>query len=140
LRNILFDSDVIIDVLTKREPFFIESARALDFAAHDSGINLYIAAHAVTNIFYIVRRSLGVTETRQSIEHLLQKIEVAGVNDAIIRDALATNLKDFEDAVNIKTAEEINAELIITRNLPDYEGADVPAISPATFLGMNTKS
>ncbi|NJN61975.1 MAG: PIN domain-containing protein [Coleofasciculaceae cyanobacterium RL_1_1] len=130
----LFDSDVVIDVLTRRQPFFLDSAKALDQAAHNPDMKLYIAAHAVTNIFYIVRRSLGTTETLQSIKHLLQKIEVAAVNDAIIRNALATDPKDFEDAVAIKTAESINAELIITRNLPDYRASSITVLTPTMFI------
>ena len=106
-------------------------------AVHNPDIKLYIAAHAITNIFYIVRRSLGTTETIQSIEYLLEKIEVASVNDAIIRNALAANLKDFEDAVNIKTAEAINADLIITRNLPDYKTSSISVISPTQFLARD---
>jgi predicted nucleic acid-binding protein len=137
LKNILFDSDVIIDILTKRQPFFLNSAQALDLAVHNPDIKLYIGAHAITNIFYIVRRSLGTTETIQSIEYLLEKIEVASVNDAIIRNALAANLKDFENAVNIKTAEAINADLIITRNLPDYKTSSISVISPTQFLARD---
>lgn len=137
MKKILFDSDVILDVLTQRQPFLEHSIQALDTATNDPSITTYIAAHAITNIFYILRRQIGTTEAIAAIEHLLQKIEIASVNDQIIRNALKANMKDFEDAVTMKTAEAVGVEIIITRNLKDYVNSPIPAISPQTFLTMS---
>lgn len=135
MKKILFDSDVIIDVLMQRQPYLEKSIQALD-TANDPNRQAYIAAHAITNIFYIIRRQIGTIEALAAIEHLLQKTEIARVDDLIIRTALKTKTKDFEDAVTMATAKAVGVEIIITRNIKDYVNSPVPAVSPQTFLTM----
>jgi hypothetical protein len=51
LKRVLFDSDVLLDVLAQRQPFVIASARALNTVTQGR-VQGYISGHAVTNIFY----------------------------------------------------------------------------------------
>jgi len=135
LKRILFDSDVIIDVMIQRQPFVLNSASALNTATNPD-IEAYLAAHAVTNIFYILRQQLGIAKTLEILERLLQILKVATVNDSIIRSALKSTLTDFEDAVTSEAARVAGVELIITRNMNDYVTSPVPAVLPETFLTM----
>ncbi|RPH88400.1 MAG: PIN domain-containing protein [Chroococcales cyanobacterium metabat2.561] len=58
MKRVLFDSDVLLDVLGKREPHFQASAQALNTVK--TGKNQgYIAGLAVTNIYYILSRENG---------------------------------------------------------------------------------
>ncbi|MDJ1181616.1 PIN domain-containing protein [Roseofilum casamattae] len=135
MKRILFDSDVIIDVMMQRQPFVFHSASALSTATNPD-IEAYVAAHAVTNIFYIVRRQLGIAKTLEILDRLLQNLNVATVNHGIIRSALESTMTDFEDAVTSEAARVTGVELIVTRNINDYASSPVPAVLPEIFLTM----
>lgn len=133
MKRILFDSDVLLDVLTQREPFFILSAQALNVATR-SDVQGYVAGHSVTNIFYILRRQIGGEQAREKLSILLQKLKVASVTDAVIQAALKSSISDFEDAVVSEAAKAVNVEFIITRNVEDFVLSSIPALLPQVFL------
>jgi predicted nucleic-acid-binding protein len=133
LRRVLFDSDVILDVLAQRQPFIVASAQALNTATQPQ-IQGFVSGHAATNIFYILRRQLGSEEARETLSRLLQHIQVASVTDEVIRAALKSPVTDFEDAVTSEAANAIGVEVIVTRNIPDFVASPVTAVLPEEFL------
>jgi predicted nucleic acid-binding protein len=135
LRRVLFDSDVLLDVLAQRQPFVIASAQALN-TVMQSQVQGYISGHAVTNIFYILRRQVGSEAARELLSRLLQHIQVASVTDEIIRAALQSSITDFEDAVTNEAANAADVEVIVTRNTSDFVASSVPAVLPEVFLAM----
>jgi predicted nucleic-acid-binding protein len=135
LKRVLFDSDVLLDVLLQRQPFFVASAQALDTVAQQK-IKGYISGHAVTNIFYILRRQVGNQVARDLVAELLEKIEVASVTDEVIRLAINSEINDFEDAVTSASAIIAQLEVIITRNTSDFTNSLVPGLKPEEFLRM----
>jgi predicted nucleic-acid-binding protein len=135
LRRVLFDSDVLIDILAQRQPFFIASAQALNRVTQPQ-IQGYVSAHAVTNIFYILRRQIGTEAARQLLVQLLQRIQVAAVTDEAIRTALQSSMTDFEDAVTSEAANAAGVEVIVTRNITDFRASSVAAVLPEDFLYM----
>ncbi|APB33538.1 hypothetical protein GlitD10_1218 [Gloeomargarita lithophora Alchichica-D10] len=135
MRRILFDSDILLDVLAERQPFMTHSAQALDQATQPH-IRGYIAGHAVTNIFYILRRHVGHNTARKMISQLLLYLRVADVTEAVIRVALDSPMQDFEDAVTSAAAHAIGTERIISRNIADFSVSLVPAVAPIEFLAM----
>ena len=135
MKRVLFDSDVLLDVLCKREPHFQASVQALN-TVKTGKTQGYISGHAVTNIYYILSRENGRESSRKLVIILLENLQVARVTDAIIRQALASQMKDFEDAVTSAVAESEKLEIIIMRNLRDFAAAPVPAMLPADFLSI----
>ncbi|CCI28125.1 Genome sequencing data, contig C299 [Microcystis aeruginosa PCC 9809] len=135
MKRVLFDSDVLLDVLGKREPHFQASVQALN-TVKTGKTQGYISGHAVTNIYYILSRENGRESSRKLVIILLENLQVARVTDAIIRQALASQMKDFEDAVTSAVAESEKLEIIIMRNLRDFAAAPVPAMLPADFLSI----
>lgn len=135
MKRVLFDSDVLLDVLAGREPFVFASAQALN-AVTQMQVQGYVSGHAVTNIFYILRRQVGSETARQLLSRLLQHLQVASVTDRVIRAALQSSTADFEDAVTIEAANAAEVEVIVTRNIPDFEASIIPAVSPEEFLLM----
>lgn len=135
MRRVLFDSDVLLDVLAQREPFVIASARALNVSTQPQ-VQGYVSGHAVTNIFYILRRQVGSDTARSLLARLLQHIQVASVTDEVIRAALQSSIKDFEDAVTSEAANAVGVEVIVTRNTTDFITSSVPAVLPEEFLVM----
>lgn len=125
----------MLDVLAQREPFVIASARALNVSTQPQ-VQGYVSGHAVTNIFYILRRQVGSDTARSLLSRLLQHIQVASVTDEVIRAALQSSIKDFEDAVTSEAANAVGVEVIVTRNATDFVTSSVPAVLPEEFLTM----
>jgi predicted nucleic-acid-binding protein len=135
LKRILFDSDVLLDVLAQRQPFVVASAQALNTATQPQ-VQGYVAGHAVTNVFYILRRQVGSETARELLSRLLQHLQVANVTDKVIRAALQSAMTDFEDAVTSEAASTAGVEVIVTRNTSDFATSTIPAVLPVEFLAM----
>ncbi|MBW4473192.1 MAG: PIN domain-containing protein [Stenomitos rutilans HA7619-LM2] len=133
MKRVLFDTDVLLDVFLQRHPYFTSSAIALDTVGQGK-IEGYIAAHAVTNLFYLLKRQLGRDQTRSLLATLLSKVHIAAVTDAVVREALASSFTDFEDAVVHAAARSIGVEAIVTRNIQDFRSGTIPAVLPEVFL------
>lgn len=133
MKRVLFDSDVLLDILAQRQPFIVASARALNTVMQNQ-VQGYVSGHAVTNIFYILRRQVGNEVARELLAKLLQHLQVASVTDEVIRQALNSSIKDFEDAVTSAAALTAGLEIIVTRNTPDFVVSLVPAMLPDEFL------
>nr|WP_242038265.1 PIN domain-containing protein [Chroococcidiopsis sp. [FACHB-1243]] len=131
----MFDSDVLLDVLAQRQPFVVASARALNMVTQPQ-VQGYVSGHAVTNIFYILRRHVGSEAARELLSRLLQHIQVVSVTDEVIRSALQSSITDFEDAVTSEAASAAGVEIIVTRNTSDFAASSVPAVMPEEFLVM----
>lgn len=133
MKRVLFDSDVLLDVLAQRQLFVVASAQALNTVTQGR-VQGYISGHAVTNIFYILRRQIGNEATKELLSRLLQRIQVVSVTDEVIRAALKSPMTDFEDAVTSESAKAIGLEVIVTRNTSDFLASSVPAMRPEEFL------
>jgi predicted nucleic-acid-binding protein len=135
LKQILFDSDVLLDILAQRQPFVVASAQALNTVVKKQ-VQGFVSGHAVTNIFYILRRQIGSEAARKLIENLLQHIQIASVTDEVIHQALKSPIKDFEDAVTSAAAMSAGLEIIVTRNKADFVQSSIPAMLPEELLKM----
>ena len=132
--RILIDTNVILDILQKREPFFADSYRALRKAI-ESDAECLLSASAATDIFYMLRKTLGsAQQAKEQIEKLAQLVSFAAVQGMDVHTALMREMPDFEDAVVDAVAERNGASYILTRNIKDFAGSVVPAILPVDFL------
>jgi len=131
--NALIDTNVIVDVLTGREPFFDDSSMVLDRAERGEFV-AWICATTVTTIFYLVRRHLGSEETVARIRDLTTICSLAPVNHSVIDSALGSRFTDFEDAVLHEAAVLAGADCIVTRNTPDFRESSLVVYSPQQFL------
>ncbi|OBQ40612.1 MAG: nucleic-acid-binding protein, contains PIN domain protein [Anabaena sp. MDT14b] len=135
MKQVLFDSDVLLDILAQRQPFVIASAQALNTVMKKQ-VQGFVSGHAVTNIFYILRRQIGSEAARRLIENLLQHIQIASITNQVIHQALQSPIKDFEDAVTSAAAMAAGLEIIVTRNKSDFVASLVPAMLPEELLKM----
>ena len=132
--NILIDTNVILDVLLKRKPFYQDSINILKLAKWEN-YNLYVSASAFTDIYYIANKSLkNKTETKALIKNLTKIVSVASVTEAEIKNALALSWKDFEDSVQYSVALLQEMDGIVTRNPDDYEEAIIKIWLPEELL------
>lgn len=131
--KVLFDTNVLLDVLLEREPFFEASAQAISLA--EKGIiEGWICGTTVTTIFYLLAKKLSPQKARRYVREMLKIFNVSNINRLVLEDALDSNFKDYEDGVLYQSAVHANLEAIVTRNQKDFEKSNIPIFSPAVFI------
>ena len=133
--KVLVDLNVVLDVLQKREPFYTPSARVLA-AAEIGQIKGFVAAHSLTTLFYLISKDQSAPAARIMLTALLQLLSVAPVSQATIEQALNLPYNDFEDAVQMMSAVQVDAQYLVTRNIKDYKPGLLPVIQPAELLTL----
>ena len=132
--NVLVDTNVVLDVLLERQPFYKNSRAIFQFASLKR-IRGYLASVSMTNIFYLLRKAgIKPDDIYRMMEGLTALFSVAPVSEATIADALALRWKDFEDAVQFVSARESGADYIITRNIQDFSSGSIEAVTPEQFI------
>jgi predicted nucleic acid-binding protein len=132
--SILFDINVLLDVLQKRGPFFEASAAVLA-AAETDRVHGYISAHSLTTLFYLIQKDRSSAEARAAITSLLQFMKVIPVDQNTIEQALNLDFRDFVDAAQMISAVQSKMDCLVTRNIRDYQPAMLPVMQPVEFLG-----
>jgi len=133
--RVLFDLNVILDVLGRREPYFASSAQT--WAAVETGrVDGLVAAHSVTTLYYLLARHTTTPQAHAALVDLLRVFSIAAVDKDVIRDALSLGWDDFEDAVQMAAARHAQAAYLLTRNPADFQPGPLPVIQPAEFLAL----
>lgn len=131
--KMLFDTNVILDVLLARRPY-VESAARL-FALADRGrITGVICATTVTTIHYLAEKAVGRAKARKHLRNLLAIFDVACVDREVLERAMQLQFADFEDAVLHEAALAHGAIGIVTRNGKDFAAASLPIFDPGELL------
>ena len=132
--TVIIDTNVIIDLLAKREPFYHESLQIFSLA-DSKQIQIAVSALSLVNTHYILNDLMKLKNARSIIGKFKVLIESYPLYDKIIELALSDfNFKDFEDGIQYYTALESKANLIITRNLKDFKHSKIPVMNPKEFL------
>lgn len=133
---LLIDTNIILDCLTNREPFAEESRQIL-YCCVEKKVKGYVAAHSITNIFYILRKHFSSSERKKMLHELCEFIEICGLQKTQLINALANEeFDDLEDCIQSECAKSIQADYIITRNAKDFAHSSVRAVPPKEFLKM----
>jgi predicted nucleic acid-binding protein len=136
--NVLIDTNVVLDVLLRRESFYQNSAKIIALSKKGY-ICSYISASAATDIFYVVKKELKDKDRALDLfKKLLTAARIASVTEAGIHEALELKWDDFEDSVQYVAGRNISAEYIITRNPKDFAGSQITVLSPEEFLNQIT--
>ena len=130
----LIDTCVIIDALQNREPF-AQEAQQIFFTIANKHATGYISAKSVLDIYYLTHRSTHSDEaTRKILKTLLGLFDILDTTHLDCRQALSSEVSDYEDAVMCETAKRSDVDCIVTRNQKDYAKSEVTVYSPAEFL------
>jgi len=134
--KVLFDTNIIIDVLLDRKPFS-EHASYLMSKVERSEINGFLCATTVTTIHYLLSKNLDKKNAITSINSIIALFEIASVNRLVIENALKSKFSDFEDSVLHESARHAGAEYIITRNIKDFTSLEIEILN--IFKSYSTK-
>nr|WP_318716832.1 PIN domain-containing protein [uncultured Treponema sp.] len=132
--TVLIDTNIFIDVLQDRIPF-TDNSQAVIGLVTQKKIKGAVAAHSITNLWYILRKTYSDEERRNYLLSLFEIFDVVSIDKNRLVAALEnSNFKDFEDCLQDECAYAINADYIITRNAKDFESSMVKALTPEEFL------
>lgn len=134
--KILIDTNVLLDYLLERDPFF-EDAKKVILSCTEGDTKGCIAAHSISNMFFILRKDYTASERREILSSLCTIFDVEGIDKAKLLAGLANEeFSDFEDCLQMECAKSYGAEYIITRNVADYSASEIKAILPSEYLEL----
>jgi len=133
MKNIFVDCDILLDVGLKRQPFYHASSELLNYLeAHPN--TGFIAWHSISNVFYIFSKATTQEEAKNFILELCQFVQIVPTSNTEVLYAANLPMKDFEDALQCAAAIACDAEVIVTRNLEDYQLSPINAVTPTQIL------
>ena len=132
---VLVDTNVIIDYLMTREPFYRASAEVIKKCANKE-ITGYIAFHSIPNLWYILRK-VPEDKRREWIMDVCSFLRVAGAShEEVVRAINMKDFADFEDCLQDECARMVNADCLVTCNLKDFKEAKTKIYSPDEFVAL----
>ena len=134
--RLLVDTNIVIDLLAKREKFLTE-AQELFTLSDKKEVKLYVSSLTFANTHYILSQSLKIDDSRKILRKFKVLVEVLPMDDKIIDLSLDSDFRNFEDAIQYYTALENDLELILTRNLKDFRLSRIPVLTAKDYLQLN---
>lgn len=136
VNKILIDTNVLLDYLLEREPFF-EDAKEIMVLCTDGKVKGCIASHSIPNMFFILRKDFNAKERREALSNLCSIFDVEGIDKTKLLSGLANeDFSDFEDCLQMECAKSYGADYIVTRNVADYSTSEIKAIMPKDYLQL----
>ena len=133
--RLFLDTNIVLDVLARREPWLHDSAAVLSLLESD-GFEGVVAAHSITTLHYLCVKELGREQATLALLDLLKLVSVAPLDQDTILKAMALGWRDFEDAIQMLSAHEIGADYLVTRNGSDFKASPIPVVTPSELLSI----
>lgn len=133
MTRVFVDTDIILDLLAKRIPFYSFSAELFSLA--DKGkLQLCVSSLSFSNLNYILAKQYSTEQARKMLFKFKTLVQVLPVTDKTVELALSSDFKDFEDGMQYFTAIESDVSILITRNLKDFRTAKIVVMTAEQFL------
>ncbi len=133
MQKAFVDTDISLDLLTARQPFY-EAASRLFTLADKGQVKLYVSSLSFSNINYVLRKENSTAVLKRNLNNFRILVNILSVDEKIIDLALQSVFKDFEDGIQYFTAIQNNIPIILTRNLRDYKLSAIPVMTAEDFL------
>ena len=133
--KVLFDTNIILDVLLNRTGFVDLSARLVG-AVENKEIEGFLCATTITTLDYLLTKAKNREKARIEICKLLSLFQIASVNTVVLELAIHSDFKDFEDAVQYYSGESIAMDGLVMRNPKDFKQALLPVYTPQELWGI----
>jgi len=133
MKKIFIDSDIILDLLAKREPHYIYSAKLFTLIDQQKFI-AYTSPIVFANLHYLLKKSASNSSALKNLRKLKTFINILPVDERVIEQSLNSEFNDFEDAIQYFTAVNNGIKLLLTRNKVDYKKSKIPIATAEEFL------
>ena len=136
MKKILIDTDVILDFFFDRKPFSENSAIILNMCERKH-IQGFVTPVIISNSYYLLRRNAQHDKVIDKLKQLLSITDVLNMNKQIILNAINSDFKDFEDALqNFAAVSNGDIDVIVTRNVKDFKKSEIAIFTPECFLKL----
>lgn len=134
MKKVFLDTNIVIDLLSRREPFYQEAAMLFSLADKKQ-IELSLSSLTIANTSYVLLKQMDANKAKAILRKLRLIVSISALDDKIIGLALNDDsFADFEDCLQYYTALEIEQDVIITRNLKDFKKSSLPIMTANQFL------
>ena len=130
------DTNIVIDLLERREPFCYDAIRLFTMA-YNKQVELVVSPMTYSTASFLLHKH-GADGVRKLLANFRQLSRIATTDERIVDDSLASNFKDFEDAMQYYTALKCKADVIITRNGKDFLESKIHVMTAGDFLNSVT--
>lgn len=132
--KVLIDTDVILDFFFDRKPFSDEASVILSLCERGE-IQGFVTPVLISNVYYLLRKIAPHEKVMTNLKKLLQIIEISQIDKVVVLQAIQSEFKDFEDALqNFSAQNQAEIKLIITRNIKDYKSSLLSIMTPNAYL------
>ena len=132
MTRLFLDTNIVVDLLERREPFCHDAVRLFTMA-YNRQVQLVVSPMTYSTASFLLRKH-GSEGVRNLLSNFRQLSRVAAANERTVDDSLASQFKDFEDAMQYYTALRAKADAIITRNGKDFTNSRLPVMTAGEFL------
>lgn len=133
--KIFIDSDIILDLFAKREPFFIHAAQLFTLIDQRK-VMAHTSPLVFANLHYILRKLKSNEQALQHLRKLKSLVKILPIDEKVIELSLNSKFNDFEDSIQYYTTKATDIKFLITRNKKDYKKADITVCTAEEFLKM----
>ena len=134
MNKIFIDTDVILDFFFDRKPFS-DSATQLFMLCEKKIVTGFVTPVILSNVYYLLRKTAKHEKVIEKLKLLINLVEIATINKATILEALNSEFKDFEDALqNYSAQHDKDIQVIVTRNVKDFKESRLSVMTPETYL------
>lgn len=138
MERLFLDTNVVLDLLGEREPFY-ESAAKIATLADTGKIQLVVSALTYSTVFYLLSKYESQSLVKEKIRKFKVIVQTSDLTDTILDKGLSSNFSDFEDALQYYSALDLACSILITRNGKDFKGSDIPVLTPIEYLNSLRK-
>ena len=132
MRRLFLDTNIVIDVLERREPFCHDAVKLFTMA-YNKKVQLVVSPMTYSTASFLLRKH-GPEGVCKLLANFRQLSRVAVTNEQIVDDSLASQFNDFEDAMQYYTALKAKVDIIITRNGKDFTPSKIPVMTATEYL------
>lgn len=134
MKKVLLDTDVILDFFFDRKPFSDNAAMVLSLCESKQIVG-YITSVIISNVYYLLRQTSTHEKVIEKLNQLIKITEVLTTDKNAIKQALNSNFRDFEDALqNYSAVLNGEVDLIITRNIKDFKNSELGVMTPESYI------
>ena len=132
--KVLIDTDVLLDFFFDREPFGAFATEILNLCSENKLIG-FTTPVIISNVYYLLRKTAKHEIIIEKLKQLLSIIEIINMDQNAVLNALNSDFKDFEDALqNFSAIENGDINIVLTRNVKDFKTSKLAVLTPETYL------
>lgn len=132
--RVFLDTNILVDLIADRQPYS-KFAIEIFMLAEKKKIALFTSSHSIVTTHYLLKKYMEEKSLRKVLVKLLEMVSVVSVDEKVLKKGLLSKHKDFEDAIQILCAANVDRLYgIVTRNPKDFKTGDIPVFTPNEFL------